>query len=162
MLPEDRPVEQAERQEFWEEIKFLRELQLFGSHTNIIGFVGYVVANTMLMVTEFAARGSLLGYLRGVAKNKAVNALPETLVSFCSHTVGLPTSHPSSPMPPASTVRPVPCQRPSRPPGVLGGACVQLCRPPMPLSTCQKEHRPKGRDDDTSPGGNCVAWKAGH
>jgi len=28
MLPEDRPVEQAERQEFWEEIKFLRELQV--------------------------------------------------------------------------------------------------------------------------------------
>ena len=80
MLPEDRPVEQAERQEFWEEIKFLRELELRGGHTNIIGFIGYVVANAMFMVTEFAARGSLLGYLRGVAKNKAVNALPQSLV----------------------------------------------------------------------------------
>lgn len=28
MLPEDRPIELTERQEFWEEIKFLRELQV--------------------------------------------------------------------------------------------------------------------------------------
>jgi len=33
--------------------------------------VGYVVADDMVMVTEFAARGSLLGYLRDVAKTKA-------------------------------------------------------------------------------------------
>ena len=79
MLPEDRPVEQAERQEFWEEIKFLRELQVRGGHANVIGFVGYVVADAMFMVTEFAARGSLLGYLREAAKSKGVNALPEAL-----------------------------------------------------------------------------------
>ena len=104
MLPEDRPVEQAERQEFWEEIKFLRELQLRGSHVNIIGFVGYVVASTMFMITEFAARGSLLGYLRGVAKNKAVTALPETLVRLATWRSALllscrPTFYPSATAP---------------------------------------------------------------
>ena len=53
-----RPVKQSERQEFWVEVKFLRELQLRGAHPNIIGFVGYVVAEAMVMVTEFAAHGS--------------------------------------------------------------------------------------------------------
>ena len=64
MLPQDRAVEEAERQDFWEEVKFLRTLQLKGGHPHIIDFVGYVAGDSMMLVLAFAPRGSLLGFLR--------------------------------------------------------------------------------------------------
>ena len=64
MLPQDRPVEERERQDFWEEVKFLRHLQCIGGHDNIIKFVGYVAGEEMMLLLEFAPGGSLVGYLR--------------------------------------------------------------------------------------------------
>ena len=64
MLPQDREVTELEQQDFWEEAKFLCSIQKRGGHDNIIHFFGYVVATDMMMLTEFAPRGSLLGYLR--------------------------------------------------------------------------------------------------
>ena len=66
MLPQDRVLAERERQDFWEEVKFLRHLQCLGKHANIVQFLGYVfgTAAEMMLVLEFAPNGSLLGYLR--------------------------------------------------------------------------------------------------
>ena len=74
MLPQDRTVEDRERQDFWEEVKFLRHLQCIGGHDNIIKFVGYVAGEEMMLLLEFAPGGSLIGYLR---KRDRVDPLPD-------------------------------------------------------------------------------------
>jgi len=53
MLPQDRAVEERERQDFWEEVKFMRRLQCFGGHANIVEFVGYVVGEEMMLLLEY-------------------------------------------------------------------------------------------------------------
>ena len=74
MLPQDRAVHERERQDFWEEIKFLRQLQCLGGHENVIEFTGYVAGEEMMLLLEFAPGGSLLGYLR---KRDRGDSLPE-------------------------------------------------------------------------------------
>ena len=67
MLPQDRTVHDGEPQSFWDEIKFLRTLQLLGGDDNVVDFVGYVAgegaANGMMLVLEFAANGKFVPQL---------------------------------------------------------------------------------------------------
>ena len=74
MLPQDRDVDDRERQDFWEEIKFLRHLQCSGGHENIVEFIGYVAGEEMMLLLEFAPGGSLLGFLRDRERG---DSLPE-------------------------------------------------------------------------------------
>ena len=76
MLPQDRDIEEREKQDFWEEVKFLRRLQSLGGHANIVRFVGYVDAEEMMLLLEFASGGSLLQHLRKHKQDRA-RPLPE-------------------------------------------------------------------------------------
>ena len=79
MLPQDRVVEERERQDFWEEATFLRHLECLGGHANVVEFIGYVAGEELMLLLEFAPGGSLLAHLR--AKRDRSSSLSTLQVS---------------------------------------------------------------------------------
>jgi len=71
-------------QDFWEEVKFLRTLQLKGGHPHIVDFIGYVAGDSMMLVLAFAPEGSLLSYLRAEPRGRP---LPEARALRFAHQI---------------------------------------------------------------------------
>ena len=70
-----------QRRDFLKEINFLRKMQCLGGHHNVIRLVGYTTAGRMVIVTEFAAQGSLLSFLRKAGPRK-YNLSDRLMITF--------------------------------------------------------------------------------
>lgn len=94
MLPHDRRVSADEKQDLWEEIKFLRHISMvLGGHPHVIQMYGYTTdtgSSPMMLVLEFAERGSLLGYLRQTktANRELQTLLPSQSIRFATEIAG--------------------------------------------------------------------------